>query len=150
MPELIDTHTGQAIVLLVEPDAGELALVRQALKQAGVEVELQVVEDAAAALEQLRRSEGPAGGALPDLILCSVETQGTGSSELLRVLKSHPRLRRIPVVALTRLESESAVREFYDLRVNAYVVKAPDFAEFVEQMRALHRYWFRTVSLPPR
>ena len=150
MPELIDSLQGQAVILLVEPDAGEQALVRQALKQAGAEVELRVEAQPQAALDSLRRMEGLTGESLPDLILCTVEAPGADSSELVHALKSHPRLRRIPVVALTRLESESAVREFYDLRANAYVVKAPDFTEFVEQMRALHRYWFRTVSRPPR
>ncbi len=146
MPELIESPLSRPVILLVEPDGEEESLVRKALAQARLEVELLVEPNPQAALARLRRSDESTAELIPQLVLLAIDGSAAESSELVHTLKSHARLRRTPVVAFTRLESEAAVRELYDLRINAYVVKAPDFAEFVEQIKALHRYWFTTVS----
>lgn len=154
MPELIESPLTRPVILLIEPDGEEESLVRKAFTQARIDVELLVESNPQVALSRLRRLEDagvePAGAEpSPQLILLAIDSPSTDGAELVHALKSHPRLRRIPVVAFTRQESETAVRELYDLRINAYVVKAPDFNEFVAQVTALHRYWFTTVSLPP-
>lgn len=149
MPELIESPLSRPVILLIEPDAEEESLVRKAFIQGRIDVELLVESSPQAALARLRRLEDAGSEPAPQLILLAIDNPSTDGAEFVHALKSHPRLRRIPVVAFTRQESEAAVRELYDLRINAYVVKAPDFNEFVAQVTALHRYWFNTVSLYP-
>lgn len=150
MPELVESLTGKPVILLIEPDEGEVSLVQRAFEHAGLEVELRVAGVPEDVPGLLSRPPDETDGRRPQLILLSVDGPEGRSASLLRALKSEPDLRRIPVVALTRLENEGIVRAMYDLRINAYVVKASEFEAFVAQLREMLRYWFQTISLPPR
>ena len=68
--------------------------------------------------------------------------------EALRMIKSDPDLRNIPVVVLTTSESEEDVLRTYDLGVNSFIVKPVSFPGLVEVMKGLSNYWFKIVRLP--
>ena len=44
--------------------------------------------------------------------------------------------------------AEEDIRISYDLGVNSFIVKPESFEALVESMKALARYWFKTVELP--
>ncbi len=69
--------------------------------------------------------------------------------EALRLIKSDPELRRIPVIILTTSKAEEDVFQTYDLGVNFFVCKPVRFQELVEITREIGNYWFSTVALPP-
>jgi CheY-like chemotaxis protein len=68
--------------------------------------------------------------------------------EVLRVVKSDPELRKVPVVMLTSSREEQDLVESYQLGVNAYVVKPVDFAQFLEAVKQLGMFW-AVVNEPP-
>ncbi len=84
------------------------------LEAAGFEVA--VAEDGAQALRLA--SESP-----PALVVTDVEMRGVGGLELTRRLKADPRLRAVPVVMITSLESPEARAAGLAAGADAYLVK---------------------------
>jgi len=84
------------------------------LEQAGFEVV--VAEDGAQALRLA--TESP-----PALVVTDVEMRRMGGLELARRLKADPRLRSVPVVMITSLESPQARAAGREAGADAYLVK---------------------------
>jgi two-component system chemotaxis sensor kinase CheA len=84
------------------------------LEQAGFEV--MVAEDGAQALRLA--SESP-----PALVVTDVEMRRVGGLELARRLKADPRLRAVPVVMITSLDSPEARAAGLSAGAAAYLVK---------------------------
>jgi DNA-binding response OmpR family regulator len=61
--------------------------------------------------------------------------------EVLRRVKSDPRLKTIPIVILTSSREEQDLVGGYGLGANAYVVKPVRFDEFVEAVSVLGIFW---------
>ncbi len=85
----------------------------------------------------------------PGVILLDLNMPRKDGREALREIKADPDLRRIPVVVLTTSKAEEDILRTYDLGVNSFIVKPVTFADLVEVMRTLGRYWFEIVELPP-
>ena len=68
--------------------------------------------------------------------------------EVLAVIKSDEKLRRIPVVVLTSSEAEQDVQSSYDLNANCYITKPVDFEQFIDVVRSIEDFWLRLVKLP--
>ena len=68
--------------------------------------------------------------------------------EILKLCKSDPRTKNIPVVVLTSSREERDLIDSYNLGVNSYVVKPVDFSQFTESVRQLGLYWIVLNQLP--
>ena len=137
-------------ILLVEDNAGDVRLTREALREADVAVELTAVPDGDQALAFLRR-EGPhAGAARPDLILLDLNLPKKNGLEVLEEIKRDPELRATPVIMLTTSSSSRDVAACYERGVNCYVVKPLDLDDFTRLVRAINSFWFEVAELPPR
>ena len=90
-----------AEVLLVEDDAGDVLLTREALAQHHLDVQLHVVGDGEEAIRFVCRTGGFAGAPRPALVLLDLNLPRRGGLEALADLKADPDLRTIPVVVLT-------------------------------------------------
>jgi two-component system response regulator len=84
----------------------------------------------------------------PGLILLDLNMPRVDGREALRLIKSDPGLRRIPVIVLTTSKAEEDIIVTYDLGVNSFISKPSQFSDLVKVTRQIGRYWFRTVTLP--
>lgn len=76
--------------------------------------------------------------------------EGTGIGlEVLKQIKSDPKLMMIPVVVLTSAKEEKDMVNSYKLGINAYVVKPVDFHEFVNPIKELGVFWAVINETPP-
>jgi chemotaxis family two-component system response regulator Rcp1 len=132
-------------ILLVEDNAGDVRLTREALREADVSVELTAVADGEQALAFLR-GDAPR----PDLILLDLNLPKKNGLEVLEDIKRDPALRRIPVIMLTTSSSARDVVACYDRGVNCYVVKPLDLDDFTALVQAIHSFWFGIAQRPPR
>jgi len=135
-------------VLLVEDDAGDVVMTREALDEGKVLNRLHVVGDGVEALEFLRREGEYAEAPRPDLILLDLNLPRRDGRQVLAEVKGDPELRRIPIVVLTTSEAEEDILRSYDLHANAYVTKPVDFDRFVAVIQQIDEFFISVVRLP--
>jgi len=139
-------------ILMADDDADDYLLVRDALRQTRHDFQLRFVRDGEELADYLFRRGRYADGQdapRPDLILLDLKMPKKDGREVLQELKSHPRFRRIPIVALTTSMAEDDVAYSYDVGVNSYLTKPVTFRALVDMMDTLGKYWFELVELPP-
>jgi CheY-like chemotaxis protein len=140
----------RANVLLVEDDAGDALLVREALDRghdAGHRCHL--VGDGDAALRFARQSGEFADAPRPRLILLDLNLPGLSGLEVLGSLKSDDELRTIPVVVLSSSRHPADVSRSYRLHANAYIVKPVDLDDFVSMIAAVDACFLRQAEPAP-
>jgi two-component system, chemotaxis family, response regulator Rcp1 len=135
-------------ILLVEDSPADVDLTREALEDARVHNNLNVVNDGVEALAFLRREGAYAAAPRPDLILLDLNLPKKDGREVLAEIKTDPVLRRIPVVILTTSQAEQDILKSYDLHANCYISKPVDLDAFVEVVRSIEGFWLAIVRLP--
>ncbi len=127
-------------VLYVEDDPDHAELVLRTLERSGKKSGVVHVEDGAAALEYLGRSER-SEVPRPCLILLDLRLPKIDGIEVLRKVKTSPDLANIPVVVLTTSASSQDVSRAYACNANSYLVKPDDFASLDSLVQELGQYW---------
>jgi chemotaxis family two-component system response regulator Rcp1 len=135
-------------ILLVEDNAGDVRLTREALREGHVRNTLSVAVDGAEALTMLRHKPLPGEAPRPDLVLLDLNLPKVDGRQVLAEMKSDPDLRRIPVVVLTTSKAEEDVLRSYDLHANSYITKPVDLDQFIKVVQAIEDFWLTIVTLP--
>ena len=138
-------------ILLAEDNENDVELTLAALREHRLTNEIAVARDGADALDYLYRRNRYASrmDADPGLILLDLKMPRVDGIEVLRQIKSDPRLKMIPTVVLTSSREESDLVASYALGVNAYVVKPVGFPEFVKAIREIGVFWALINEPPP-
>lgn len=138
-------------ILLVEDSDRDAELTLEALKENKLANEVVLARDGAEALDYLYRKGKFAGrlDELPLLVLLDLKLPKVDGLEVLRRIKTDPRLRMVPVVMVTSSREEKDLIESYTLGVNAYVVKPVGFQEFTEAVKNLSVFWAILNEPPP-
>lgn len=135
-------------ILLVEDNAADVRLTREALREGKVRNTLTVARDGVEALEILRRQGAHADATRPDLILLDLNLPRMDGREVLAVIKDDEDLKRIPVVVLTTSSAELDILKSYELHANCYITKPVELDKFVEVVRTIDDFWLTVVRLP--
>jgi len=133
-------------ILLVDDNPMDVDLTLRAFKRSGLVNPILVARDGAEALAWIPRWE--AGEPQPVLILLDINMPKVGGLEVLRQLKSHPRLRVIPVVMLTTSSVSTDVEAACLNGANSYLVKPVDFDKFCGLAAQIQTYWTVLNQLP--
>jgi two-component system response regulator len=139
------------IILLVEDNPDDVALMLRAFKRSRVMNPINVARDGVEALDFLFAggSHGDrAGGPLPTLVILDLKLPKLDGLGVLRALRADERTRFLPVVILTSSKEEQDIVSGYALGANSYVRKPVDFAEFLEAVKTLGIYWLMLNELP--
>ena len=137
-------------VLLVEDDAGDVLMTREAFEDAKVANNLSVVSDGEEALRFLRQEGEYADVSRPDLVLLDLGLPKVDGREVLTAIKGDPELGSIPVVVLTTSEAQDDITRSYALHANAYVSKPVDFDRFLHVVKQIDDFFVTVVKLPGR
>lgn len=135
--------------LLVEDDAGDVVLIREALDSLDVACHLTVVSDGVEAMEFMRGEGAHSGARRPDLVLLDLNLPRKDGGEVLADIKSDPALMTIPVVVLTTSSAEADVLRSYRLHANAYVTKPANVHKLLEVVRGIDHFFGTVATLPP-
>ncbi len=130
-------------ILLVEDSMADAEMAMDALQEANLANPVVHVEDGVDCLDWLLargafagRTEGD-----PAVVLLDINMPRMNGLEVLTEMRSHERLRRVPVVILSSSREESDLARSWDLGVNAYVIKPVDVDQFFDAVRTLGQFW---------
>jgi two-component system, chemotaxis family, response regulator Rcp1 len=135
-------------ILLVEDNEGDILLTKEALEDAKILVELNVVRDGKAAIDFMNREGVYANQQLPDLLLLDVNLPKKNGHEVLQHIKSTESLKHIPVIMLTTSSSEKDINLSYNNYVNCYITKPIEVNDFLSLVSTIENFWISIVKLP--
>lgn len=127
------------LILLVEDNPLDVDLTLRAFQRRKLVNPILVARDGEEALAWVPRWE--AGEIQPVVILLDLNMPRIDGLTVLRTLKAHPVLRRIPIVILTTSNEDRDIQTAYDLGVNSYIVKPVGFDNFMEVAQHIELYW---------
>jgi two-component system, response regulator len=135
--------TRPAQILLVEDNRMDAELTLGVFRQARLTNTVHVARTGVEALDYLlgrgklaNRELHP----LPDLVLLHLKIPLVSGDQVLREIKSRPRLARIPVVILTSSKEEAERSLGYDLGANSYLVKPIAFGDLLAMAEQIKDY----------
>lgn len=140
------------MILLVEDNASDEKLTLLAFKKCGIQNEVVVLRDGAAALDYLfakGKHVDRDASVLPAVVLLDLKLPKIDGLEVLRRIRADERTRLLPVVVLTSSREDEDIVRSYSLGANAYVRKPVDFAEFVAAAKGLGLFWLLLNETSP-
>lgn len=138
-------------ILIVEDEDAHAQLTQRAIRKSGNANHIDIVSDGEQALDYLFNRGKYADKRkfpCPGLILLDIKLPGIDGIEVLKEIKVHPSLRKIPVIILTTSEREEDVASAYGHYANSYLTKPVGFKEFEEKISQVDFYWM-IVNEPP-
>jgi len=123
-------------------------LIHEALQFGKVLNRISVATDGEAAMAFLNRAAGFEDAPRPDLILLDLNLPKKDGFEVLREVKAHPLVNRVPVVILTSSQADRDILKSYDLRANCFISKPVEVDEFLAVVRSTGEFWLTLVKLP--
>ena len=126
-------------ILLVEDNPLDVDLTLRAFQRRKLVNPVLVARDGEEALAWVPRWE--AGEIQPTVILLDLNLPRVDGLTVLRTLKQHAVLCRIPVVVLTTSKEDRDIQAAYDLGVNSYIVKPVGFDNFMDVAQHIELYW---------
>ena len=134
---------GKRPILLVEDDAVDIMTMQRALKELRINNQLDIRHNGEEALELLRAPSREE----PCIILLDLNMPRMNGIEFLKIIKQDDRFKMIPVVVLTTSREEQDKVESFNLGVAGYMIKPPDYRQFVDVVKTIDLYW--TISELP-
>ncbi len=130
-------------ILLAEDSPADAEMAIDALRDANLANPIVHVEDGVEALDYLLQRGAHAGreDGLPAVLLLDIKMPRMDGLEVLKHIRSHDKLKKLPVVILSSSREESDLARSWDLGVNAYVVKPVDVDQFFLAVKLLGTFW---------
>lgn len=107
-----------------------------------------MVKDGVEALAFVNQEGAYRDVSLPELILLDLNLPKKDGRQVLAEIKANPRLKHIPVIALTTSEAKQDIRNAYQLHANCYITKPIDLDQFLNIIRGIEDFWLTVVKLP--
>lgn len=132
-------------VLIVEDNASEHVILKEAFKTACARCQLHIVNDGFEALEFLNREGRFRDAPDPQLMILDLNLPRKNGRELLVEMKTNPKWEHLPILVLSNSESPKDICQCYSLNVNAYINKPASFEELVELVSVIDGFWLKKV-----
>ena len=130
-------------MLLIDDNEADVYLLRRALQQAGLAVELTVLKDGAEGLAFARSED--ASSLQPDLVVLDLNLPKSGGAEVLRAMKGNPVLASVPVVVMSSSASKAEQAAIAALGATKYLTKPPDLAGFMKVGKMFREVLLREI-----
>jgi two-component system response regulator len=138
-------------ILLAEDRIEDAELAMMGLKKHNLINNIVWVKDGEEALEYLLATGRYKGRNIenrPKLVLLDLKMPKVDGIEVLKIIRTTPELKPIPVIVMTTSQEDKDLINAYDLNVNAYILKPVDFSSFVDAMQAMGMFWLLLNKRP--
>lgn len=140
-------------ILLVEDNPDHAELIQLALTGgSSLPCKVRLMRDGQEALDYLKTMENNGTSSqvpLPAVVLLDLNLPKVNGFEVLRHIKSHPRLRSIPVSILTTSSNDRDVQQAYHDGANCYLCKPARYTDMVVKLHQLIEFLLRISQPPP-
>ena len=119
-------------ILLAEDNPADVYLIREALREHGIDFNLQVAEDGKEVLSFLAGESGSVPQISPQLIILDLNLPRHDGIEILQQVRSTARLSQVPVVVLTSSDSPRDRTIATELGATRYLRKPSNLEQFLE------------------
>jgi CheY-like chemotaxis protein len=124
------TALAQARLVLIEDNPADVLLVREAIRERGLAVDLVSYADVPEALAGLGNPTNP----LPDAILMDLNLPRGEGMTIIKTLRASERLRDVPLAILTSSQSPRDLEQAQRLQVHWYIHKPSTLDEFLNKV----------------
>ena len=136
-----------AHILLVEDNEGDILLTTEAFKESKLKIDISIARNGQEALDFLFTQGKFAEATKPDLILLDINLPIFNGHEVLKQIKSHVELKKIPVIMLSTSCSERDVSDAYENHCNSYIKKPLEIGEFFKTVLKIEEFWLQLTTL---
>lgn len=133
----------QKPVLLSEDNEIDVMSMQRAFKDLRITNQLIVTTNGQEALDYLRDPKNT----IPCILLLDIHMPKMNGLHLLKILKSDPLLKLIPVIMLTSSDEEKDRNAAFAESIAGYILKPVDYTKLVEVIKSIDLYW--TISELP-
>lgn len=133
-------------ILLIEDDPGDVDITIAVLEQNKLRIDIRVAESGQAAMDLLLDETDLQYR--PNLILLDLNMPGKNGKEVLKEIKEHPELKKIPVIIVTTSDSEDDITFAYQNGASCYIVKPNGLVQYSNTLKALESFWLSSVKFP--
>lgn len=144
----METAKSERFILVAENNQEHSQLIQQALRENPIQPEIVTFDNGNEVMEFLHNQGSISDSLLPNLIFLDLGIPGKAGLEVLSDIKSHPRLKRIPVIVLDLSCQEDDILRSYKLQGNCYVVKSNDVAQLSSTIKRIESFWLGIATLP--
>lgn len=135
-------------ILIAEDDADDRFLLQAAFEENAFKDHLHFVDNGVEVIDFLQSliDKGDEKN-LPRFMLLDLNMPKKDGREVLKELKQHPQLKKIPVVIFSTTNNEQEMRRCYELGANSYITKPNSFENLLKTVAALRSYWTQPSTL---
>ena len=127
-------------ILIVDDDADDREIIRDAFKSAINEHEYIFIENGDKLLEYLERY---AEQGAPSLIMLDLNMPGKDGRETLREIKNDSRYHHIPTIVFTTSSSLRDKQIVYGLGANCFITKPDTFNKLIDLTASISKLWLQ-------
>ena len=124
-------------ILVAEDDPGHAELIVDELKDSGIRNQIRRFCDGQEVWEFLNEKVASATAVLNYLLLLDIKMPKMDGIEVLRRIKSHETLKKIPVIMVSTTDDQPEIAKCYELGCNMYITKPVDYRIFAESLKRL-------------
>src|SRR3954463_2161277 len=131
------TGASKPCVLMVEDNPADIHLLQFALRESGLDCDIEVLHDGLEALAWVRRHRDGAGTALPHIAILDLNLPKHDGIEVLEAMQHSPRLNALPVLVLSSSASPRDVARVTAFPNTAYRTKPSTLEEYADVARVI-------------
>lgn len=134
-----------ASILICDDDEDDLYLVKSVFNDTKFSNQTVYLKNGVELLDYLQdqKNETAVGLVLLDLNMPKMDGR-----EALKMIKSNPEFRRIPVIILTTSNSPQDIHQCYELGANCFITKPSSYEGLNDAIKTLSKFWFELSHLP--
>jgi chemotaxis family two-component system response regulator Rcp1 len=119
-------------ILIVEDNASDVFLIREAIETAAIDAELHVVTDGEKAIKFFDEADGSAGFPCPALVILDISLPKKNGDEVLQHLRRSLKCYELPVLVVSTSNSATDRDKMAKLGCNGYFRKPSEYVDFMK------------------
>jgi CheY-like chemotaxis protein len=119
-------------ILLLEDNPADIYLFREALKSAGLNFVLTVIENGADGLAFARSQGEYAQSSVPDLAVLDLNLPKGGGASVLEAMRQNKDLERVPAFIMSSTSAPREQARAKELGIERFITKPPNLEEFLQ------------------